>query len=216
MSAPDRLQTYELLRRSAAGDPRSRQELTGVVKRRLSAESGRLERDQDAAPIERVGSAGSGSAGSGSAGSGSAGSGSAGIDLVAAAEGLSRDIFHDPAADELRAELLGGIARAIEELLGTTGAQTSAFAPAILLPPLEPGAERLKVSSPELGDALRRMGQLQGKDALLAILCLVLDQSVDEAARAIQRPVGLAELEWTVAREWLDRELDLSTRSAGA
>jgi|GEM_PF-2136296 len=208
MSAPDRLQTYELLRRSAAGDPRSRQELTGVVKRRLSAESGRLERDQDAAPIERVGSAGSGS--------GSAGSGSAGIDLVAAAEGLSRDIFHDPAADELRAELLGGIARAIEELLGTTGAQTSAFAPAILLPPLEPGAERLKVSSPELGDALRRMGQLQGKDALLAILCLVLDQSVDEAARAIQRPVGLAELEWTVAREWLDRELDLSTRSAGA
>ena len=213
MSAPDRLQTYELLRRSAAGDPRSRQELTGVVKRRLSAESGRLERDQDAAPIERVGSAG---ASSGSAGSGSAGSGSAGIDLVAAAEGLSRDIFHDPAADELRAELLGGIARAIEELLGTTGAQTSAFAPAILLPPLEPGAERLKVSSPELGDALRRMGQLQGKDALLAILCLVLDQSVDEAARAIQRPVGLAELEWTVAREWLDRELDLSTRSAGA
>ncbi len=208
MSAPDRLQTYELLRRSAAGDPRSRQELTGVVKRRLSAESGRLERDQDAAPIERVGSAG--------ASSGSAGSGSAGIDLVAAAEGLSRDIFHDPAADELRAELLGGIARAIEELLGTTGAQTSAFAPAILLPPLEPGAERLKVSSPELGDALRRMGQLQGKDALLAILCLVLDQSVDEAARAIQRPVGLAELEWTVAREWLDRELDLSTRSAGA
>ncbi len=72
------------------------------------------------------------------------------------------------------------------------------------------------MSSPELGDALRRMGQLQGKDALLAILCLVLDQSVDEAARAIQRPVGLAELEWTVAREWLDRELDLSTRSAGA
>ena len=213
MSAPDRLQTYELLRRSAAGDPRSRQELTGVVKRRLSAESGRLERDQDAAPIERVGSAG---ASSGSAGSGSAGSGSAGIDLVAAAEGLSRDIFHDPAADELRAELLGGIARAIEELLGTTGAQTSAFAPAILLPPLEPGAERLEVSSPELGDALRRMGQLQGKDTLLAILCLVLDQSVDEAARAIQRPVGLAELEWTVAREWLDRELDLSTRSAGA
>ena len=203
MSVPDRFQTYELLRRSAAGDPRSRQELTGVVKRRLSAESGRLERDQDAAPIERVGSAG-------------ASSGSAGIDLVAAAEGLSRDIFHDPAADELRAELLGGIARAIEELLGTTGAQTSAFAPAILLPPLEPGAERLKVSSPELGDALRRMGQLQGKDALLAILCLVLDQSVDEAARAIQRPVGLAELEWTVAREWLDRELDLSTRSAGA
>ena len=213
MSVPDRFQTYELLRRSAAGDPRSRQELTGVVKRRLSAESGRLERDQDAAPIERVGSAG---ASSGSAGSGSAGSGSAGIDLVAAAEDLSRDIFHDPAADELRAELLGGIARAIEELLGTTGAQTSAFAPAILLPPLEPGAERLKVSSPELGDALRRMGQLQGKDALLAILCLVLDQSVDEAARAIQRPVGLAELEWTVAREWLDRELDLSTRSAGA
>jgi len=215
MSVPDRFQTYELLRRSAAGDPRSRQELTGVVKRRLSAESGRLERDQDAAPIERVGSAGA-SSGSAGSGSGSAGSGSAGIDLVAAAEDLSRDIFHDPAADELRAELLGGIARAIEELLGTTGAQTSAFAPAILLPPLEPGAERLKVSSPELGDALRRMGQLQGKDALLAILCLVLDQSVDEAARAIQRPVGLAELEWTVAREWLDRELDLSTRSAGA
>ena len=215
MSVPDRFQTYELLRRSAAGDPRSRQELTGVVKRRLSAESGRLERDQDAAPIERVGSAGA-SSGSAGSGSGSAGSGSAGIDLVAAAEDLSRDIFHDPAADELRAELLGGIARAIEELLGTTGAQTSAFAPAILLPPLEPGAERLEVSSPELGDALRRMGQLQGKDTLLAILCLVLDQSVDEAARAIQRPVGLAELEWTVAREWLDRELDLSTRSAGA
>jgi len=72
------------------------------------------------------------------------------------------------------------------------------------------------VSTPELGDALSRMKQLQGKDTLLAILCLVLDQSVDEAARAIQRPADLAELEWTVAREWLDRELDLSARATGA
>jgi hypothetical protein len=196
MSDLKRSQTQELLRLSAAGDERSRQELTGVVMRRLSSERGRLAPNPGPAPAEPLESTC--------------------LDLVAAAKELSLDILGEPMAHELQAELLCGVARAIEELLGTTGAQGSPMAPAILLYPLQPGAGRVRVSTPELGDALSRMKQLQGKDTLLAILCLVLDQSVDEAARAIQRPADLAELEWTVAREWLDRELDLSARATGA
>ncbi len=191
MSEPERSQAQDLLRRSAAGDERSRREFTGVIKRRLSSEPEPLQPGPGIATPPHPTC----------------------LDLVAATGELTRDVLGEPTTPEREVELLCAVARAFEELLGTAGPRGGPVAPTVLLAPLHPGAERVPVSTPELGDALKRMEQLRGTGALLTILCLVLDLSVDEAAQATRIPSDLAELEWTVAKEWLERELDLSGRT---
>ena len=191
MSHPQRRNIDSMLRRSAAGETACREEIAELVQQELLASKGRF----------RVKSI--------------AGDGSTSFDPQSAALHLSVKLMSEAAPAELRAELSARIAGALRDLMSVASDDDGALAlgPRILLSPMAAGGSRLEVGVGELQEALERMDQLKGSSSQLTMLCLVFGLTVDEAARAIQRPTDVVQLEWNLSRDWMVRELDLLSRS---
>ncbi len=194
MSNPLRRTLDSLVRRSAAGEVGCQEELVECLKQELLASRDRF----------RVKSI--------------KGDGSTVLDPQSAALQLSVKLMSEGASAELRAGLTADLARALRDLMGTHDVGASeeglpSMGPRILLSPMAAGGSRREVSMGELHEALERMDQLKGSSSQLTMLCLVFGLTVDEAARAIQRPTDVVQLEWILSRDWMVRELDLLSRA---
>lgn len=193
MPSPNRRPIDSLVRRSAAGESGCREELVELAKQELITSRERF----------RVMSV--------------SGDGSTVFDPQSATLQLSVKLLGESAPAELRAELTAGIASALRGLmksndLRSPGSGLPSIGPRILLSPMAAGGPRREVDAGELNEALERMDQLKGSSGQLTMLCLVFGLTVDEAARAIQRPAEVVQLEWNLSREWMSRELELMSR----
>lgn len=179
------------LRLGATGDPEARRDVVERLRGELSTSLQRLQRQSEGAGPE-----------------------DAGLDMIEVTRHLSVRLLSEESSQELRPELMRGLAVALGQALADAGDARTDLGPRVLLAPTPAGAPRRTVPTRGLADALDRMEQLKGDGSLLTILCLVLGLSVDECAGALQRSSDVVQLEWLMARDWMARELGLQ-RDAG-
>lgn len=187
--------TDGLARRSAAGETGCREELVELLKQELLTSGARF----------RVMSV--------------TGDGSTAFDPMAATTQLLVKLMSENAPADLRSEVTARIAEALQDLMSANLAESPSddipsMGRRILLSPMAAGGARREVSIEELHAALERMDQLKGNSSELTMMCLVFGLSVGDAARAVQRPAEVVQLEWTLSREWMVRELDLVSKSS--